>query len=173
MKKLLVFLVVLFGIGGLITMTVNATDTTEPPLTEEVVDDDVVEDVTLQLDTIKNIIVSVVVSFISSATFIVLARYAINGVVKTIKAEVKEGELQNKISTENATLVNKRVDELKAYIENNVLTEFGKFVEQFKTVDTDIKILIDQYRTRDAQLGELLEQGLGDDSEAGDDDVTE
>ena len=173
MKKLLVFLVVLFGIGGLITMTVNATDTTEPPLTEEVVDDGVVEDVTLQLDTIKNIIVSVVVSFISSATFIVLARYAINGVVKTIKAKVKEGELQNKISTENATLVNKRVDELKTYIENNMLTEFGKFVEQFKTVDTDIKILIDQYRTRDAQLGELLEQGLGDDSEAGDDDVTE
>ena len=154
-------------------MTVNATDTTEPPLTEEVVDDDVVEDVTLQLDTIKNIIVSVVVSFISSATFIVLARYAINGVVKTIKAKVKEGELQNKISTENATLVNKRVDELKAYIEDNVLTSFALFVEQFKTVDTDIKTLIDQFKTRDAQLGELLEQGLGDDSEAGDDDVTE
>ena len=173
MKKLIAFLVVLFGIGGLITMTVNATDTTEPPLTEEVVDDGVVEDALLQLDTIKNIIVSVVVSFISSATFIVLARYAINGVVKTIKDKVKEGELQNKISTENAILVNKRVDELKTYIEDNVLTSFALFVEQFKTVDTDIKTLIDQYRTRDAQLGELLEQGLGDDSEAGDDDATE
>ena len=173
MKKLLVFLVVLFGIGGLITMTAYATDVTEPVDTEEVVDDGVVEDVTLQLDTIKNIIVSAVVAFVSSATFIVLARYAINGVVKTIKDKVKEGELQNKISTENATLVNKRVDELKAYIEDNVLTSFALFVEQFKTVDTDIKVLIDQYRTRDAQLGELLEQGLGDDSEAGDDDATE
>ena len=115
MKKSLVFLVVLFGIGGLITMTAYATDVTEPVDTEEVVDDGVVEDALLQLDTIKNIIVSVVVSFISSATFIVLARYAINGVVKTIKAKVKEGELQNKISTENATLVNKRVDELKTF----------------------------------------------------------
>ena len=94
----------------------------------------------LQLDTIKNIIVSVVVSFISSATFIVLARYAINGVVKTIKAKVKEGELQNKISTENATLVNKRVDELKGlYRRQRVGQGLPLFVEQFKTVDTDIK----------------------------------
>ena len=173
MKKLIAFLVVLFGIGGLITMTAYATDVTEPVDTEEVVDDGVVEDAELQLEQIKNIIVSAVVAFVSSATFIALARLAINGVVKVIKDKVKEGELQNKISTEHAVLINKRVDELKVYIENNVLTEFGKFVEQFKTVDTDIKVLIDQYRTRDAQLGELLEQGLGDDSEAGDDDATE
>lgn len=172
MKKLLTFLVVLFGIGGMLTMTAYATDTTEPPTeetpTEEVVDDGVVEDVTLQLETIKNVIVSAVVAFLSSATFIVMARYAINGVVKTIKDKVKEGELQNKISTENALIVNQRVDELKAYIEDNVLAEFAKFVEQFKTVDTDMKTLIDQFKTRDAQLGELLEQGL-----VGDDDVEE
>lgn len=168
MKKLIAFLVVLFGIGGLITMTAYATDEVDPPVTEEVVDDGVVEDAELQLEQIKNIIVSAVVAFVSSATFIVFARLAINGVVKAIKDKVKEGELQNKISAEHAVLINKRVDELKTYIETEVLTSFTEFVKEFKTVDTDIKTLIDQYRTRDAQLGELLEQGL-----AGDDDATE
>jgi hypothetical protein len=168
MKKLLVFLVVLFGISGLMTMTVYATDTTEPDTTEEVVDDGIVEDgivedTNLQLETIKNIIVSAVVGFLSSATFIILARFIINGVVKEIRNKIALAESQNKISTDNATLVNKRVDELKAYIEDNVLTSFSLFVEQFKTVDIDIKTLIEQYRIRDAKLGELLEQGLGDD----------
>lgn len=164
MKKLLVLLVVLFGISGIMTMTVYATETDPIDTTEEVVDDGIVEDVALQLDTIKNIIVSGVVAFLSSATFIILARYAINGVVKTIKDKIALAEVQNKISTENATLVNQRVDELKAYIEKEVLASFALFVEQFKNVDTDINTLIEQYRIRDAQLGELLEQGLGDDN---------
>lgn len=167
MKRIIIFMVVLFGIGGLLTITAYATDTTEPetPITEEVVDDGVVEDVTLQLETIKNMIVAGVVSFLSSATFILLARWALNGVVKTAKAKIAAGEAQNIISTDNAVMVNKRVDELKTYIENEVLKSFQEFVAQFKTVDMDLKTLIEQYRVRDEQLGELLEQGLGDDGD--------
>lgn len=167
MKRIIIFMVVLFGIGGLLTITAYATDTTEPetPITEEVVDDGVVEDVTLQLETIKNMIVAGVVSFLSSATFILLARWALNGVVKTAKAKIAAAESQNIISTDNAVMVNKRVDELKTYIENEVLKSFQEFVAQFKTVDMDLKTLIEQYRVRDEQLGELLEQGLGDDGD--------
>lgn len=167
MKRIIIFMVVLFGIGGLLTITAYATDTTEPetPITEEVVDDGVVEDVTLQLETIKNMIVAGVVSFLSSATFILLARWALNGVVKTAKAKIAAAESQNIISTDNAVMVNKRVDELKTYIENEVLKSFQEFVAQFKTVDMDLKTLIEQYRVRDKQLGELLEQGLGDDGD--------
>lgn len=167
MKRIIIFMVVLFGIGGLLTITAYATDTTEPeaPITEEVVDDGVVEDVTLQLETIKNMIVAGVVSFLSSATFILLARWALNGVVKTAKAKIAAAESQNIISTDNAVMVNKRVDELKTYIENEVLKSFQEFVTQFKTVDMDLKTLIEQYRVRDEQLGELLEQGLGDDGD--------
>jgi uncharacterized membrane protein YhiD involved in acid resistance len=126
------------------------------------------EQLGLQAETIEAIIVALGTSFVGTGTVALIVKVALTKVTNTMREKVKQAELENKISTEQATarIGNIEVLEKGLYEQVNVMQKtIDELIQSQNTTNKNVQALLDEYKARDEQIKDLIVQEFGDTNE--------
>ena len=129
----------------------------------DIIPQDVIDEATLQIDTIQSIIISIFASLTGTGIIALIVKIGLDKLLKETTAKVREAEASNQISSEtaNAAIVAMELfsTETTKRIEN-METSFNKFITSLENTDKDINTLIEEYRARDNNIQTILEDNF-------------
>lgn len=128
---------------------------------EEIVlveDDEIVNDITAQLELAQSIIVALAVSFVGTSTFGLLVRYTFNKIINAANERLQKAAEENKISQDTADLIYKNLETFESLMQSQI----NELIKEFTQMSKSYEELLIEFKTRDAKLKELVDESFGD-----------
>lgn len=169
MRKLFVMIglivMLLFPVFKPQNIVLNASELTTTITTEEVtkeVTEPIIDDVTIDetIDKVKTWVMAFIISIGGSGLVVIIAKLALDRLIKAIKKKIEVAEAKNEISSESASKIYTKLDEFESgavsKIENLIAVN-RELIEQNGELSEKVKALIQDIYARDEVLTELLE----------------
>jgi predicted transcriptional regulator len=118
----------------------------------------------IQIETIEQIIVALVTSFVGTGTIALIVKTTLNNLIKKTIEKITLAEDQNKISTKSAQTQIQGLYDLQTILTSQIDSlneEIVKMLERNKMTDEQIKNLIDLFNEKNETLKRLIESEFG------------